>query len=122
MKAGLWDDDPRNWKRAFGEAPPSGWQIIRSRCWRNAHWTYEGGYYFHVKLASESDRRFMQPDYIRLKPEESYVSGACAPRPRWFAPGDPASYEIWGGISGTGNYRVFIDKNRRDVFFTDCQY
>ena len=64
----------------------------------------------------------MQRDYVRLEPEGSDITGPCAPRPSWFAPGNPATYEIWGASGGTGNYRVFIAKNRRDVYFADCQY
>jgi len=119
VRAGRWDDDARNWKRAFGEAPPTKWRIVRSRYWRSAHWTYEAGYYFHVELSSEVDRSFIEPDFVRMKPGEPGVPGACGPRPAWFAPRNAAEYEIWRA-PGTGNYRILV--NGRDMFFMDCQY
>ena len=118
VTSGRWDDDPQNWKRAFGEPPPKGWQIVRSRYWRYPHFTYEGGFYFHVRLP-KSDRNFTTQGLVRLKPGDERMNCAGQPSPIWFAPGTAAEYEAWGG---NGNYRVILDKNRGEFFLSDCQF
>jgi hypothetical protein len=74
VKSGQWDDDPRNWDRAFGQFGlqiPKGWRVVQSRYWRYPHFTYEGGYYFQVQVSQEGRHLLMHPDYVRLKPEEA---------------------------------------------------
>lgn len=124
FKAGQWDEDPRNWNRAFGQPIPAGWVVLHSRYWRNPHFTYEGGYYFAVRVsAQQCGRLIKQPDLIKYEPYQSTrMNGPCAEQPKWFAPKQPISYEAWRSDAGTGNYRLLIDKENREVFFSDCQF
>ena len=125
VKSGQWDDDSGNWDRAFGQfgqSVPKEWRVVHSRYWRNPHFTYEGGYYFQIRVSPEGRHLLIQPDYVRLKPEKAEMQGPCAPRPSWFAPKGFAQYEIWGAKEGTPNYRLLIDGHGSDVFLMDCQY
>ena len=125
IKSGQWDDDPGNWDRAFGQfgqSVPKEWRVVHSRYWRNPHFTYEGSYYFQLRVSPEGRRLLVQPDYVRLKPEQAEMQGPCAPRPSWFAPKGFVQYEIWGAKEGTPNYRLLIDTKGSDAFFMDCQY
>jgi hypothetical protein len=122
VKSGRWDDEPGNWDRAFGQPVPKGWSVVHSRYWRYPHFTFEGGYYFHVRVSGDGRQLLMQPDYIRLKPEEAGMHGPCEAQPSWFAPKGFVEYGVWGVRGGTGNYRVLIDAKASDVFFMDCQY
>jgi len=125
LKSGRWDDDAANWDRAFGRfglSVPKGWLVVHSRYWRYPHFTYEGGYYFQVRVPPEGRRLLVQSDYVRLGPERAEMNGACEPRPSWFAPKDPTQYEIWGAKEGASNYRVLVDPSGPDAFLMDCQY
>ncbi|HXA05378.1 MAG TPA: hypothetical protein VNY30_11090 [Bryobacteraceae bacterium] len=122
VKSGHWDDDASNWNRAFGQPVPKGWNIVHSRYWRYPHFTYEGGYYFHVRVSGEARQLVMQPDYIRLRTEEAHMQGPCDAQPPWFAPKGFGEYEVWGAKDGTGNYRILIDPKTSDVFLMDCQF
>lgn len=123
FKAGQWDDDSRNWQRAFGGPVPNGWSVLHSRYWRFPHWTYEGGFYFDVKVPPGWRQKLMnRPDLIKYEPSQSTdMDGACLERPKWFAPGSVTSYDVWTS-HGTGNYRLFVEKEGSEVFFSDCQY
>lgn len=122
VKAGRWEDDRENWDRAFGRVVPAGWRVVHSEYWRNAHFTYEGGYYFQIRVPSAERRLLMHSDLIRLKPEQVEMEGACSPRPSWFAPKGAEAYETWGSPQGTGNYQLFIEPTGPDVFVMDCQH
>lgn len=120
VMAGEWDDDARNWERAFGGSPPPNWKVMRSRVWRSPHFTYEGGYYFHVKLSSRAELKLLHSDYVRLQPEDPRDPQPCRPAPAWFAPLGVNLYEV--RVVGDDNARILIDKKGRDVFLADCQY
>ena len=123
VRSGRWDGDPGNWERAFGQRKlPPQWSLVHSRCWRYPHWSYEGGYYFQVRVAAAGRRSLVQPDYIRLDPSRAGMHGPCEPRPAWFAPKGFAEYEVWGARQGYPNYRVLIDPQGSDVFLMDCLF
>ena len=46
--AGRWQDDPKNWGRAFHSMKPPDVVVLHSDYWRSPHWTYEAGYVFEV--------------------------------------------------------------------------
>ncbi len=125
FKAGKWEDDRRNWSRAFGGDVPNGWSVIHSRYWRSPHFTYEAGYYFAVKVSASSERQKLmkQPDLTRYEADQlTHMNVPCGERPNWFAPKQPTSYDAWRSDGGTGNYRLLIDKETADIFFSDCQF
>jgi len=124
LKAGQWDDDSRIWGRAFNGDVPTGWSVVHSRYWRSTHFTYEGGYYFGVKVSAQIRESLeRQPDLIKYETNQpTKMDGPCATRPNWFAPKPPTSYDAWRARGGTGNYRLLIDKETPEVFFSDCQF
>jgi len=46
--SGTWDDDSKNWTRAFDTSKPPDVVVVHSRYSRFPHWTYEFEYYFHI--------------------------------------------------------------------------
>jgi hypothetical protein len=109
VSAGQWDNDPHNWERAFHQPVPPGWQIVQSRCYRYPHFTWEGGYYFHVRVATETDKSYMHPDYFRLTAEQA-KNRACDSTPAWFPPRETSDYEIWGAPSAMDRYIVYVHR------------
>ena len=90
--AGTWEDDPKNWYRAFHEQPPAEVKVVHSKFWRSNHFTYEFMYYFEIKATPEWRDAFMEKRGLKR------VSASVArsfrtnihsdDTPAWFAP-DP---------------------------------
>ena len=51
--AGTWEDDPKNWYRAFNEEQPAEVKVVHSKYWRSDHFTLEFTYYFEVQATPE---------------------------------------------------------------------
>src|SRR5882757_5268739 len=58
--AGTWEDDPKNWYRAFNEAQPSDVKVVHSKYWRSNHFTYEFVYYFEVEATPAWREAFLR--------------------------------------------------------------
>ena len=52
FNSGTWEDDPETWNKVFGEEVPSEVEIIHSRFWKSAHWSYEFEVFFRNKNKS----------------------------------------------------------------------
>src|SRR5438105_11071242 len=57
--AGTWEDDPKNWYRAFNEEQPAQVKVVHSKYWRSNHFTYEFIYYFEVEATPEWKDKFV---------------------------------------------------------------
>ena len=123
VSSGRWDDEPENWKRAFGWTQPSHVVVVHSHYWRSPHWSYEAGYLFeiqpndafHTQLVREKGLRPVQSSEVLENARPCF--GEC---PAWFVPKALESYEIWADTENRGsNFRMFIDKESRAVFFGD---
>ena len=55
FQAGTWEDDPKNWYRAFGEKLPPEVELAHSLYTRMPHFTHEHIFYLEFK----ADREFM---------------------------------------------------------------
>ena len=55
-RSGTWNDNPKNWERAFGQKPPKDLKIVHSQYWRSPHFTLEFEYFFEF-APSDTFRR-----------------------------------------------------------------
>jgi hypothetical protein len=118
-RSGTWDDDSKNWERAFSGRIPTNVAVVHSRYWRSAHWSYEAAYYFEVTGAVRS-ALLSDTNLVRLPPDASM--GYFGEKPAWFAPKPLEAYEVWGYTNDPPrNYRLLIDKTNEIAFFTDHQ-
>ena len=95
-QAGTWEDDPKNWSRAFqGYSQPTNVTVVHSWYWRSPHFTYEAIYYFEL----ESNPKFLQ-DWLALEPDLVLIPPSARPaklhpdRPSWFVPGPQDQYDM----------------------------
>lgn len=123
VHAGTWENDPKNWHRAFKEEPPVGIKVIHSKYWRSRHFTYEYAYYFEVCPSPEWKEAFLKKhDLERVSPPQSstyhgnYHSDLT---PDWFVPGASDNYEIWDKHGYHGS--VWIDKSNGHLFFFEIE-
>lgn len=101
MNAGTWEDDPENWKRAFGVEQPPDLRILHSRYWNSGHFTHEYAYYFEVEASPRWREGFWREHGLLQEPPER-VMGSLPPLsgnniPDWFAPGTSDQYIKWEG-------------------------
>jgi hypothetical protein len=63
--SGTWNDDPRNWSRAFDTVKPPEVVVVHSTYSRFPHWTYEYEYYFVRGRASARVSCARRPEHGR---------------------------------------------------------
>jgi len=123
MLAGTWEDDPKNWSRAFDEAVPAPVKIIHSKYWKSNHFTEEHAYYFEVQATPEWRDAFLKRSQVQpiaatnaWSFRESFHSDL---NPNWFAPDAAGNYEVWDHIGYHGS--IWINKTNGHIFFYDIQ-
>jgi hypothetical protein len=75
-ESGTWQNDAKNWKRAFGEQQPKKIKVTNSWFWRSPHFTHEFEYFFAVAPNDAFRRQLIEPGNL-LKGR----SGSPAARP-----------------------------------------
>jgi hypothetical protein len=125
LNSGTWDDDPDNWKKAFGSTKPDAVVVVHSRYWRSPHWSYEAAYVFEIAdNAALRGQLFRQNRLVKLTDlTAAERHQRCFPGcPPWFAPKTMDHYEIWGYADDPkSNFRVLIDRETRTIFIVDFQ-
>lgn len=120
LRAGKWEDDPKNWKRAFGSIKPPDVVVVHSLYWRAPHFTFEAGYLFEIEPNETLKRQLFTKN--RLEPLAADQMRSFGEPPDWFAPRPIEAYEVWGyADEPRGNFRVLIDKDTGTMFLSDFQ-
>jgi hypothetical protein len=118
--SGTWDDDPRNWSRAFESEKPPDVVVVHSQYSRYPHWSYEFHYYFHIRAnAALSRQLFTENRLVRVS------AGWYRPptAPAWFARGPMERYDIWAfADEPRRDFRVLVERKTGDLFVTDQQF
>jgi hypothetical protein len=121
--AGTWEDDPKNWYRAFNEEQPTNVKVVHSKYWRSDHFTVEFSYYFEVEATPEwRDKFFGMRNIKQVSPSaaRSFRSNNHSDdTPNWFAPDPVDCYDVWDKAGYFGS--VWIDKTNGHIFFYDAQ-
>jgi hypothetical protein len=125
FKAGTWEDDPGNWKRAFHSTKPEDVTVVHSKYWRSPHWTYEFQYFFEIAPNPKLKEQLFSKNKLRLitgnqaaKAKGNFFGDA----PSWFAPRSVTDYDIWVfDQEPLSNFKVLIDRDTGNMFVTDYQ-
>jgi hypothetical protein len=125
LQSGRWEDDERNWERAFRTSKPEDVVVVHSQYWRSPHWTYEAGYAFEIRANPEFRERYLMNNRLRritlhhLPDARTLCFAGC---PTWFAPGSLDRYEVWGlADDQDSKFRALIDKISGTIFLVDYQ-
>jgi hypothetical protein len=126
-QSGTWENDAKNWERAFGQEPPKGVEIVHSWLWRSPHFTLECEYFFQLrsnrafaKQAIETGRlENMSVDPNSDQEEREQLLRFFHDKPSWFIPKPIERYEIWRGKPPAENFRLFLDQDDGSIFLTD---
>lgn len=121
--SGTWEDDPKNWERAFRSTKPPGVVLVHSKYWRSPHWSYEFQYFFEIAPNAPLKEQLFTANKLRR------VAGAEAGRvrgntfgdsPPWFAPKATTDYEVWVfKDEPSRNFKVLIDRETGHIFMSD---
>ena len=126
FNAGTWQDDPKNWERAFHQKTPQGIEIMHSYYWRSPHWTYEFRYFFSIRGTKETRDLLFANGQLKKFDQNSgsnfQLDNSFDNKPSWFLPKVLDQCEVWiFKDEPRGNFRLFIDKISGDIFITDFQ-
>ena len=121
--AGTWNNDPKNWLRAFNEEQPAEVRVVHSKYWRSNHFTVEYIYYFEVEATPAwKEKFFTKQDLTQVSPAtaRSFRTNVHDDgTPSWFAPDPVARYDVWDQAGYFGS--VWVDKTNGHIFFYDMQ-
>ncbi len=112
--SGTYDDDAESWQKVFGESIPKEVEVIKSRFWKSAHWTYEFEFYCKLK----TDRSFLKQYFIdhyqmtQLKENTSFYSDN---KPDWFIRKFDG-FEVW---EKEYSMTLYIN-NETDIAYLHC--
>ncbi len=96
--SGTWEDDPRNWRRAFQSTKPPDVIVLHSKYWRSPHFTYEFQYFFEiVQNGNLKSQLFTQNKLHRIEGEQAAKAkeNHFSEIPSWFTPKSVGDYEVW---------------------------
>lgn len=118
LQSGTWEDDPKNWSRAFRSTKPEDVVVLHSRYFRSPHFTFEFEYYFEIQQNGPLRRQlFTMNKLVRAGTIVAFDNA-----PAWFAPKAADAYDIWKyADEPDSNFRVVIDKSNGNMFLTDYQ-
>lgn len=112
--SGTFENDPETWQKVFGEEIPSEIEVLNSRFWKSAHWTYE----FELFTKIKSDKKFIQDyfiDHYKLKNNEVYSTLFLEDIPNWFIKNNNSKeFEVWQG--GPNSITLYLHKYEDIVY------
>ena len=124
FRSGTWEDDPKNFQRAFGSRQPPEVEVIHSRYTRYPHFTYEVVFYFQLRMSDAIARRAVEdPQYQQVEGPQAETAKhqVLDDAPAWFAPGDASRYEIWTTREPPGDNVILRDRRSGDYFIFFAQ-
>jgi hypothetical protein len=118
---GKWDEDAKNWSRAFnGQTPPPDVTIVHSRYYRSPHFTYEAYYYFQLTAPKAFLDAWLK-GLVQATPAKDNL-GLLPDKPNWFLPKAIENYDMWKRTDNPDSYfRIFRDKSTGAIFATDSE-
>ncbi len=113
--AGTWDDDPRNWYRAFQEEQPPEITVCHSRYWGSAHWTEEHIYHFEIQAPPEWTAQFLSDNRAETTTSNwRFENNTSLP---WFLPGPAEDYNVWCcTVRESRGVRVYVNKRTGRIY------
>jgi hypothetical protein len=121
--SGTWEDDSKNWYRAFQTEQPEQVKVVHSKYWQSSHFTKEFMYYFETEATPEwKDGYLKSRGLIQVSSSEarSFRTNAHSDQtPDWFAPDPVELYDVWDQPGYFG--AVWINKTNGHMFFYEWQ-
>jgi len=124
LVSGTWSDDPKNWKRAFGESRPNdGISIVHSWYMRTPHFTAEFAWFFELELSEEAKKELITNSELTKLTNtapEGLRSRMYQNRPSWFLPEPLAAFDVFESKIHR-DFLIFVAKVGGRSFWTSYQ-
>jgi hypothetical protein len=121
-RSGTWVDDPRNFRRAWGQEPPADVEVVHSWYWRSSHFTREEIYYFQLQAPVSYAEAFASENgLVPVGAEAITPYSFDQQKPAWFAPKPAAAYRIWSDRSRHPARYVLVDRQSGAIFIHAAQ-
>ena len=124
LSSGTWEDDKKNWDRAYNHPLPDTINLIHSWYWRSPHWTLEQAMYFEIDYNEGILHNFIKDSTVRqLDYRDTLKLYFFNTKPKWFLPKPYRSYFIWIGKKDKfDNFMLFMDSEIGHLYWTDSQF
>jgi hypothetical protein len=110
--SGTFENDPDTWYKAFGENPPEQVEIINSRFWKSAHWSYEFELYVEFKATNDFiNSYFLKRFDFKETTKPKLDLGFKDEKPNWFVSNKFEQYSIYE--STTNNMVLFRNNSSK---------
>jgi len=123
--AGTWENDSKNWQKAFGSSAPDEIAVVNSFYWQSAHFTLEFEYFFEIEttdVVTQELIEFNQLTKVETGNEPSNIHSYVNDKPIWFVPKELDNYDIYTEQANRhATFKVFIDRETGHVFLTENQ-
>ena len=122
VSSGKWEDDPENWKRAWGNSKPAEVAMPHSWYWRSPHWTREEAYFFEFEWNEQLFNQLVASNALVMRDNLSgkVTTHYCFGTPPWFLPKSESAYEIWHSPASDEIW-LFRDAENKELFLYACQ-
>ena len=124
LVSGTWSDDPKNWKRAFGESRPAdGISIVHSWYMRTPHFTAEYAWFFQLELSDKMKKELVSnAEFSKLPPLslEDFRSRTYHDRPSWFSPQPLSAYDAYASKEER-DFLILVEREGNRCFMTRYQ-
>ena len=120
--SGSWDDDSKNWSRAFsGQTLPPDVKVLHSRYWKSPHFTYEAEYFFEFTAPHKFIDDWISHEKLVLTLPTKENTPPYFHKPDWFTPRTLDEYEMWQPANAPNDkFRLYRDRSTGTLFVTDC--
>jgi hypothetical protein len=122
--SGTWSDDPKNWKRAFGEPrPKDGITVVRSWYMRTPHFTAEFAWFFALELSDNMKKDLIENpglSKVSIASPEDLRSRIYQNHPSWFSPEPLSNFEVYESRVDR-DFLIFVEKGGGRSFWTRFQ-
>jgi hypothetical protein len=121
--SGTWENDNKNWSRAYNFPIPDSVVLLHSWYWRSPHWTMEQAMYFEIEYNKDvKDNYLSDPTLILLPAKDTINIGFYNYKPKWFLPKPYRFYKIWkGNKDEIDHFMLFEDDINGHLYWTDYQ-
>lgn len=109
--SGTFENDPESWHKVFGEDTPENIEVLQSRFWKSAHWTYEFEFYCKLK-ADKTVLKDYFIDHYSMKKRDNRTTFHSSNKPNWFVK-DLEGFEIW---EKQFKMTLFINEQTEEVY------
>lgn len=112
--SGTFINDPETWNKVFGEDIPKEIEVVNSRFWKSAHWSYE----FELFAKIKSDKKFISEyfiDHYNLESNNVYSTLFLEDIPNWFIKKNAIKdFDVWQG--GPNSITLYLHK-KEDIAY-----